>query len=63
MESLITQGLRQQAASIGKSLADYSIFKIECPSCNGFSIQCVRCSGSGWIEVKRKHVERKDEGK
>lgn len=44
--------------------ADYHVFKVSCPSCQGFGFQehggrCMRCSTSGQIEVKR-NVERKE---
>lgn len=65
MRSLLEQGPAMQAASIGKTLADYSIFNIECPNCRGFMVDsqdqpCRRCDG-GYVEVKRKIVERKEE--
>lgn len=66
--NLIEQGLAMQAASIGKTLADYHVLKVPCPSCRGTLVDsqersCRRCEATGFVEVKRAIVERKDEVK
>lgn len=50
---------------------DRHILKVPCPSCHGFGSgedqnghstgTCGRCDATGFIEVKRKIVERKEE--
>lgn len=62
MDSLFWQGMSLQAASLGKTLADYSTEKIECPNCRGFMVDsqdqpCRRCD-RGFIEVKRKEESK-----
>lgn len=61
--NLLQMGLEAQANSLGKTLSDYSVFKVPCPNCLGLLVDshdrpCHRCD-HGFVEVRRKTVERK----
>lgn len=61
--NLMTMGLEAQAASIGKTLADYHIEKRDCPSCHGMLVdsqerRCMRCDATGFVEVRKTNTER-----
>lgn len=62
--NLIDEALKLQAASIGKTPADYEMRKIPCRACGGFGVgedqfgrgtgMCGRCDGTGWVEARIK---------
>lgn len=62
--NLMEMGLAAQAASIGKTLADYHVAKVPCPSCRGTLVDsqersCRRCEATGFVEVRKTIIERK----